>query len=71
MRTVAVIFALALITIAFEIYSDAVLTRSLSRRRPAPLRRVKPAQRRPLWPNTLKRNSDCEAMPRNLPRWAV
>ena len=28
MRTVAVIFALALITIAFEIYSDAVLTRS-------------------------------------------
>jgi hypothetical protein len=26
MRTVAVIFALALITIAFEIYSDAVLT---------------------------------------------
>jgi hypothetical protein len=26
MRTVAVIFALALITIAFEIYSDATLT---------------------------------------------
>ena len=35
MRTVAVIFALALITIAFEIYSDAVLTRS-EFSRPAP-----------------------------------
>jgi hypothetical protein len=35
MRTVAVIFALALITIAFEIYSDAVLPRS-EFSRPAP-----------------------------------
>jgi hypothetical protein len=35
MRTVAVIFALALITIAFEIYSDAALTRS-EFSRPAP-----------------------------------
>ena len=35
MRTVAVIFALALITIAFEIYSDVVLTRS-EFSRPAP-----------------------------------
>jgi hypothetical protein len=35
MRTVAVIFALALITVAFEIYSDAVLTRS-EFSRPAP-----------------------------------
>jgi hypothetical protein len=35
MRTVAIIFALALITIAFEIYSDAVLTRS-EFSRPAP-----------------------------------
>jgi len=37
MRTLAVIFALALITIAFEIYSDAVLTRSeFSRTAPDP-----------------------------------
>jgi hypothetical protein len=35
MRTVAVIFALALLTIAFEIYSDVVLTRS-EFSRPAP-----------------------------------
>ena len=44
MRTVAVIFALALITIAFEIYSDAALTSAevshtaarTPRRRPSP-----------------------------------
>jgi hypothetical protein len=36
MRTVAVIFALALITIAFEIYSDAVTRSEFSHPEPDP-----------------------------------